>query len=656
MKKSIILYYFLALIFNLLLLNKIEASAEVSGNRNSVFGEFKDSGETQKKFEDKGIQSISDQNFNAIQIPPQMKVRMAMHPAKQQSFELEGYLSKRINRSIQRYLLVTHESSPAILQIFRDRDRVPFRKGLVGCAGESAGKYLTGAELMWRLTHNKELKETIDSFVIELIKCQEPDGYLGPYPKNVRLTGDNADAWGHYHCMLGLMLYYEDSHYEPALTACKKIADLLCENFGKGKPSLTCDKVGGQMNMAISHGLILLYEKTGITRYLDLANYVVNKEWNESGAGKFVNSTLAGKTINGYSPYRWEMIHTWQALNELYWLTGDEKYRNTVDKIWHSVADGDRHNTGGITSGEGFIGSSYKTGPIETCCTVAWTAFSLDLLRMTGNSQVADEIEWSTFNSALGAIPYSGRTCAYNVPMDGTRTFGVELWWQSPLAGPDLNCCAVNANRPLGLISQWALMQSAEGPVVNFYGPGKMTSTLPSDNKLTIKELTEYPADGFVKLVLDMEKREAFTLKLRIPMWSTDTDIRVNGKAIAGKVVPGTYLEINREWKSGDTIELTLDFKLRFWYGKEECQGKVSIYRGPILLTCDARFNEKDQERLPKLDIPSLKFESQRFNDKLEPWVFGVLKDKNGASITVCDFSSAGQTGNQYHSWVPFFE
>ena len=269
---------------------------------------------------------------------------------------------------------------------------------------------------------------------------------------------------------------------------------------------------------------------------------------------------------------------------------------------------------------------------------------------------MADEIEWSTFNSALGAIPYSGRTCAYNVPMDGTRIFGVELWWQSPLAGPDLNCCAVNANRPLGLISQWAFMQSAEGPVVNFYGPGKMTSTLPSDNKLTINELTEYPADGFVKLVLDLEKKETFLLKLRIPLWSTNTATRVNGKAIAKKAMPGTYLEINREWKSGDTIELTLDFKLRFWYGKEEFQGKVSVYRGPILLTCDARFNEIDPGLLPKLDISSLVFENQRFNDKLEPWIFGVLKDKNGAKVTVCDFSSAGQTGNQYRSWLPYSE
>jgi hypothetical protein len=587
------------------------------------------------------------------QTGPQAKIQKTFIPATNASFELGGYLNKRIDKSIQRFLLETPESSPAILQVLRDRDRIPERKPLVPWAGEFAGKYLTGAELVWRLTRDPALKETIDTFVRDFISCQDPNGYLGPFPKETRLTGKNWDVWGHYHSMLGFMLYYEDTQYEPALKACKKIADLLIKTFGPGKPSLTCDGEGGQMNMAVCHSLILLYEKTGEARYLDFANYIVNEAWNEEGAGKYLEYALAGKQIIDFPRHRWEAIHDWQALNELYWLTGDTKYRSAVEKIWRSGVDGDRHNTGGITSGEGFTGSPYAQKAIETCCTVAWTAFGVDMLRMTGDSQVADEIEWSTFNSALGAIPYSGRACAYNVPMDGKRMFGVELPWQAPNAGPDLNCCSVNAYRPLGMITQWALMQSAEGPVVNFYGPGKMTASLPSNNQITIAEETEYPAEGLVKLALTIKHPETFTLKLRIPFWSTNTGIKVNGKAISEKAVAGTYLALNRKWKSGDKIELALDFKLRFWYGEKECEGKVSVYRGPILCAYDARFNEMDPDQIPKLDAASLTFERQKFDGVIEPWVYGVLKDKTGAKITVCDFSSAGQTGNQYRSWLP---
>ncbi len=588
------------------------------------------------------------------QVKVEMKQAAVLEQASNVSYSLEGYLRKRIDKSIKNYLLETPESSPAILQVLRDRDRVPERKPLMPWAGEFAGKYLTGAELTWRLTHDKVLKETIDKFVKDLISCQAPNGYLGPFPKEKRLTGKNWDVWGHYHSMLGLMFYYEDTRYEPALKACEKAADLLCETFGPGKPSLTCDESGGQMNMAVCHGLLLLYEKTGTEKYLKLAQYIVDDAWNEEGAGKYLKSVLEGKSIVEFPQHRWEAIHDWQALGELYQLTGDTKYLTALEKIWHYGIDGDRHNTGGITSGEGFTGSPYDSKAIETCCTVAWTAFSVDVLRLTGDSRVADEIEWSTYNSGLGAIPYSGKTCAYNVPMNGTRFFGTELYWQSPTAGSDLNCCAVNAYRPLGMISQWGVMQSSVGPVVNFYGKGKISVTLPSNNQLTLTEETEYPSEGLVAMSLSLKKSEKFTLKLRIPFWSKNTCIKIDGKPIPEKPKPGEYLSLTRQWNSGTKIELVLDFELRYWYGQKDFAGKVSVFSGPLLMTYDARFNDFDLDRLPELDTSSLVFEKQTFDGAIEPWVYGRLKDKSGLKFNVCDFSSAGQLGNSYCSWLPF--
>ena len=203
------------------------------------------------------------------------------------------------------------------------------------------------------------------------------------------------------------------------------------------------------------------------------------------------------------------------------------------------------------------------------------------------------------------------------------------------------------------MIAQWALMQTDDGPVVNFYGPGKMTTTLPTKNQLTITEKTEYPAEGLVNLTLSLSKPETFSLKLRIPFWSANTKVKVNGKVISEKAISGTYLTIPRNWKSGDQIELSLDFKLRFWYGEKECAGKVSVFRGPILCTFDARFNDLDPIQLPELDPVSLTFDRRKFVGAVEPWVYGVLKDKSGVKINVCDFSSAGQTGNQYRTWLP---
>lgn len=578
--------------------------------------------------------------------------RPVLQTADRAAFELDGYLRERVDRVVQQFLVPMPETNPAILQVLRDRDRSPLRDPLVPWAGEFAGKYLAAAQLAWRLTRDPELKDIIDLFVRDLIACQQPDGYLGPFPVSSRLTGSNWDVWGHYHCMTGLMLYHEDTGFEPALETCSKVADLLGATFGPGGPPLTNDGSGGEMNMSVCHALVLLHRKTGEDRYLDLARYIVHEAWNGEGAGQYLEYALAGRPVVEMPRHRWESIHNWLALAELYWLGGNEEYRRAFEHLWRDGLCGDRHNTGGVTSGEGFQGSPYHQEAIETCCTVAWAAFSLDMLRMTGDSRVADEIEWSTMNSALGAIPFSGRACAYNVPMDGTRTFGVELHWQAPKAGPELNCCSVNAARPLGMISQWALMQDNDGPVLNYYGPGEMSAVLPSGARFSVRQETDYPRDGAIRLRINVGEPEIFTLELRIPAWSRDTLVALNGVSLPAPEA-GAYLALHRQWKSGDIVELTLDFSLRMWRGEKEYSGRISIYRGPLLLAYDARFNTLDPHELPELDGRSLAIEPQAWEGPIPPWFLASLRDAAGHGYRVCDLSSAGQTGTHYRSWLP---
>lgn len=70
----------------------------------------------------------------------------ALRTAQDAELNIEGYLRGRIDRIIRRFFLETPESSPAILQVLRDRDRNPVRDPLVPWAGEFAGKFLTAAQ------------------------------------------------------------------------------------------------------------------------------------------------------------------------------------------------------------------------------------------------------------------------------------------------------------------------------------------------------------------------------------------------------------------------------------------------------------------------------------------------------------------------------
>ena len=95
------------------------------------------------------------------------------------------------------------------------------------------------------------------------------------------------------------------------------------------------------------------------------------------------------------------------------------------------------------------------------------------MLRLTGDPRVADELERSTFNGALGAQHPSGRWWTYNTPMDGVREASAHsIVFQARAGGPELNCCSVNGPRALGMLSEWAVMRDAKGFVVNWHGPG----------------------------------------------------------------------------------------------------------------------------------------------------------------------------------------
>src|SRR5205814_10153903 len=149
--------------------------------------------------------------------------------------------------------------------------------------------------------------------------------------------------------------------------------------------------------------------------------------------------------------------------------------------VWWSIVTLGRHNAGECSSGEQAQGNPYHQGAIETCCTIAWTALSVEMLRMTEDSIVADELELSTLNSVLGLHSPSGRWVTYSTPMDGTRKASAhDIVFQARAGSPELNCCSVNGARGLGMIGDWALMASGEGLLLNWYGPSTITARLVS--------------------------------------------------------------------------------------------------------------------------------------------------------------------------------
>jgi uncharacterized protein len=276
----------------------------------------------------------------------------------------------------------------------------------------------------------------------------------------------------------------------------------------------------------------------------------------------------------------------------------------------------------------------------------------VDMLRLTGNPVVADELEWSTWNAALGAQHFSGRWWTYNTPMDGERKASAhEIVFQARAGSPELNCCSVNGPRSLGMLADWAAMHSDDGITLNYYGPSTFTLPLPCGRSLRLEQTTNYPRSGSIRLTVSPEAPEQFALRLRIPHWSAKTQVQVNGEPATA--APGTYLTLDRTWQPGDTVELTLDMQLRAWAGERECAGKASLFRGPLLLAYDPRFGAHDPRALPRLDLARLTPTELSWAQPPLPLVLAKVPAADGPELVLCDFASAGAAGTSYVSWLP---
>jgi len=493
------------------------------------------------------------------------------------SFEIKGEVGRRLDAVTQQWLLSVVHANPRILEMFRERDLQPYADQ-VYFAGEFAGKYLTSSTQILRLTGDAKLRRHLEWFVNELARLQAEDGYLGPWPKPWQLKRGNpacrepyvpADAWGHYHIMLGLLLWHELTEDTCALTCARRIADLLVKRFLHGAEQLH-DTGSHDMNLAPIHTLAMLYRLVGEKDYLALARKILD-EFAIPPAGDYYRQGLANIPFYKTPRPRWESLHPIMGLVELYYATGDTTYRQSFENLWWSMLEGDRHNNGGFTSGERARGNPYHDGPIETCATVAWTAMTVEMLRLTGNSIVADELELTLLNSGLGMISPSGRWTTYNTPMDGVREASAHsLVCHSRPGSSELNCCSVNGPRVLGLLGDWALMLGNSGDYhLNYYGPGAMETALPSGQTLRLTQDTQYPLKGLIKIALNLNEPETFTLALRIPAWSKQTSITVNGKPLT---IPeaGSYRHIKREWRPGDRVMLKLDMSTHCWANPKE--------------------------------------------------------------------------------------
>lgn len=573
-------------------------------------------------------------------------------------YSMGGVVGERVQVNLDNWLLPAPVANPGILEMFRLRDREPVPQ-LVPWAGEFIGKYLISGIQARRMVNDPRLEELLKSVIAEFISTQAEDGYLGPFRQQERLLG-NWDLWGHYHAITALLMWYEDTGDKAALDCAIRAGDLVCKTFlDTGKRPLSAGS--DEMNLSILTAMGRLHRHTGEERYFQMMK-MVEEDWEQ--AGDYFRQGLKGVDFYRIPRPRWESLHDLQGLVELYQITGNEDYATSFMNLWRSIAHFDRHNTGGFSTGEQAVGNPYTSGAIETCCTTAWAALCNDMAHLMGRleSTAGDELELSLFNSILGSQHPSGRWWTYNTPMDGKREASAHtIVFQSRAGTPELNCCSVNAPRGIGAISEWGILTDGSGKsfTINYFGPMEAEFDLSEELHVKVKQETNYPADGHIKITVELSNPALFeSVGIRIPAWSKETRVKATDGNEIGKdlidACKGRYLFTAKpDWKAVETIEVDFDMSLRTLIGDGACAGKISLYHGPVLLAFDQRDNPYDCNAIPALDYAHLEAEPVEVGGKFPPMVAFKFKGVDGRPVILRDFASAGSAGTEYVSWLP---
>ena len=150
----------------------------------------------------------------------------ALSPVEFSACRMDGTVGECLRAVTDQWLLVAPQANPAMLEMFADRDALPYRN-LVPWAGEFAGKYLTSAVQVLRADRRRAAaKPSCADFVRALIAAAgRRTATSGPWPQDSPLTNCSPhhparehrtwDTWGHYHVMLGLLLWHEETGRPP---------------------------------------------------------------------------------------------------------------------------------------------------------------------------------------------------------------------------------------------------------------------------------------------------------------------------------------------------------------------------------------------------------------------------------------------------------
>ncbi len=468
------------------------------------------------------------------------------HPLQFDQEKLAGLLSMRMQANSEGYL--EHVDEHLLAHSLQNRGG----DARTASVGGQAGKFLEASANAYAYSHDAGLRAVMERVEKQLIAAQTGDS--GSVSKS---GAGNSALWVQKYDLLGLLAYYRVTQDDSALDASENIGDSLVKTFAKGSSGYS----ENARAMVLVEAFVALYRYTEESRYLDLCR---------SAAEAWLRSK---DTHSGPS---YENLSALQGLVELYRVTGDESYFRPVVAAWMDVRNKWLSPAGNPTSNGEASTANRNRSEGDACATLTWIQLTLNLLRVTGEAQYAEQLEHTIYNQLFATQEANTGAILASAPLNGSKQRSVNS-----------DACMSSEAEGLTLIPSMVWGRYGNGIAVLLYNAGRATFQLSRRGSVQLYSEAAYPESGDFLLHVEPAHNMRFPLRLRVPEWTSHFAVEIAGSHLMGR--PGDFLTINREWKRGDTVKISMDMTVRVLTGSSTYADQIALQRGPqVMALCRA--------------------------------------------------------------------
>lgn len=516
-----------------------------------------------------------------------------------------------------------------------------------GVSGHSLGHYLSACSMMYAASGDERFKKKVDYIVDQLDDCQRArrTGYVGAIPREDSIWNEVAAGdilsqgfdlnggwvpWYTLHKMLaGLVDADIYAGNKKALSIATKFCnwiDVKFKNLTEAQFQKMLDCEQGGMNEALAN----VYALTGNKKYLALSYRFDHKKILDPLAAD--EDILPGKHANTQIP---KVIGTARQ----YELTGDHQNEATAVNFWNMVTNDHSYVTGGNSNFEHFgkpdeLSDQLSNSTTETCNSYNMLKLTRHLFELNPEGHYMDYYERTLYNHILGSInPDDGMT-TYYVPLiaRGEKTYATPTnsFW----------CCTGTGMENHVKYGESIYAKGNDGSLyVNLFIPSTLNW---KERNLQLALETKFPkTDDVVVKIEGNGKAAKFPVHIRYPYWADNgITVTVNENPVAVQKDKDGYYTIDRTWKPGDKIHMTMPMKIHS-QSMPDNKNIIAVMYGPVVLS-----GELGKAKPEMQDIPVFVSDDKNISDLIKP-----VADKD-----TLIFQTSATNDDKSISLIPFYQ